>query len=91
MVERRSKIGILVDILRLMQNKEKVKPTHILYGANLSHGRLKKHLASLEEQGFIVKIVEDGNTYYKITQKGLELIQQFRKIKEFSDAFGINI
>jgi len=74
-----------------MQKQEKVKPTHILYGANLSYARLKKHLASLEEQGFIIKIVEDGNTYYKITQKGLELIQQFRKIKEFSDAFGINI
>ena len=54
---RRSKLQILVDILRLIQRKGGyAKPTHILYGANLSHVRLTKYLNWLLMKGFIEEV-----------------------------------
>jgi predicted transcriptional regulator len=81
-----------MDILRLIQNEGgKVKPTRILYGANLSHAALKEYLNSLEEKGLIEKVSENKHAYYRINQKGLEFVSEFRKIKKLTEAFGISI
>jgi predicted transcriptional regulator len=97
-VERRSKLSILRDILRTINNKGgKAKPTHILYGANLSHDRLKKYLESLEKEGFLKKVGAGpgsevkGQTMYEITKKGVEFLSGYNKMKDFFDAFGISI
>ena len=92
MSERRSKIVILKDILHVIQKKDgKAKPTHILYGANLSHDRLKEYLEKLLKDGFIEKVGEGRNTYYLITMKGREFLAEFKKIQKFSEAFGIEV
>lgn len=88
---RRSKINIFIDILRLINKKGKTKPTHILYGANLSHIRLKKYLAILLENGFIDQTVEGGHVYYRLTRKGYEFLNEFRKVEKLSEAFGLPI
>ena len=89
--ERRSKASILRDILRAIHNKGgQSRPTHILYAANLSHDRLKKYLDSLVENGFITK-KQGKETFYEITQKGLEFLSGFNKMKRFFDAFGVEI
>jgi len=89
---RRSKISILVDILRLILRKNnKAKPTHILYGANLSHLRLKKYLGLLLENQFIEEFAESEHKFYRVTTKGLEFMQEFRKVQQFSEAFGISV
>ena len=88
MNERRSKIRILVDILKLVQRKNgRAKSTHILYGANLSHARLKKYLNVLLMNGFI----EKTTVFYKITTKGQKFIGEFKKVEELSEAFGVPI
>lgn len=90
MTARRSKIHIFADILRLIHRKNgKAKPTHILYGANLSHVRLKNYLNILLEMDFVDEIVEKEHTYFIITPKGYEFLKEFKKIEEISDAFGI--
>jgi predicted transcriptional regulator len=92
MNERRSKINILRDILHTIQKEDgKSKPTHILYGANLSHDRLKGYLEKLMQDGFIEKTVENNRTYYLITIKGREFLAEFKKIQKFSEAFGIEV
>lgn len=89
---RRSKIHILVDILKLVQRKGgKAKPTHILYGANLSHTRLKKYLNILLENEFLEKLNKDKRVYYEITLKGQKFISEFKKVEELSKAFGLPI
>lgn len=89
---RRSKIGILVDILRLIQKKGGVaKPTHILYGANLSHVRLNKYMDVLMEKQFVETVNAGGRGVYKITDKGMEFVREFRKVEQFSEAFGVPI
>jgi len=87
---RRSKMSIFVDILRLINRKNnKAKPTHILYGANLSHIRLKKYLGTLLDMGFVEETQDKGHTYFIITEKGYEFLREFRKIEDMSEAFGI--
>jgi len=91
MIERRTKADILFDILRIVQqNDGKAKTTKILYGANLSYSRLKQHVNYLIENGFLQKVQKEA-TYFVITDKGLLFINEFRKVKRFSEAFGISI
>jgi len=92
MIDRRSKVAIFGDILRTIEKKNgKAKPTHILYGANLSHDRLKTHLESLISQGFIEKMSEDGQTFYVLTDRGKEFLSGFNKMERYFDAFGVQI
>ena len=70
MAERRTKYEIVYDILGVLQKKGgSVKPTHVLYGGNLSYDRLKKYMQELEEGGLIEKAVQEGKTRYKLTEK----------------------
>lgn len=87
---RRSRVSILADMLRIIGEKGEAKPTHILYKANLSHPRMKKHLAALVEGGFI-EVVKGERMVYRITQKGEKFIAEVKKIEKFSDAFGVPI
>jgi len=88
---RRSRAHIFVDILRLINKKGMAKPTHILYGANLSHIRLKKYLDHLQTMGFVEKTNEKNQVYFKMTKKGYEFLREFKKVEELSEAFGIEI
>ena len=90
--ERRSKIQVITDILRMMQRENgKVKPTHILYKANLSHKLLKEHLNDLLQKGLIEVVIEKNRTYYQITQKGKEFVNEYRKIEKLAQAFGMPV
>jgi len=90
MAERRNKHEIFYDILNLISRENgKVKPTHILYGGNLSHDRLKRYLNELVEAGFIEKIEDKGKLFYQLAEKGYKFIEEFKKIEEMTQAFGI--
>ena len=68
-----------------------VKPTHILYGANLSHARLNRYLGMLIEQGFIEQTNKAGRMYYRLTKKGEQFISEFKKVEQLTEAFGISL
>ncbi len=88
--KRRSKIEIIGDILFLMQRKGgKVKPTHILYGGNLSHDRLKIYIDELIIKQLIEEIDEGDKKFYRITENGLKLTEELKKIKNVTEAFGL--
>jgi predicted transcriptional regulator len=84
----RSQMRIYVDIMRVIQREDNhAKPTRILYGANLSHDRLLKHLEELKALGIIEEIANEER-FYKLTQKGIEFLNQFRGVERFAGAFG---
>lgn len=89
--KRRSKLEILMDILFLIQKKERAKPTHILYEANLSYKSLNEHLDSLISNGLIKKVEKNKHTFYELTEKGYNSINEFRRIKRLTEAFGISV
>jgi predicted transcriptional regulator len=87
----RSQFRIYVDILRVIQREEnEAKPTRILYGANLSHDRLVKYLEELKTLGVIQESGTDDKVY-SLTQKGVEFMNNFRKVESFASAFGFKI
>ncbi len=87
----RSQLRIYVDILRVIQRESnQAKPTRILYGANLSHDRLVKYLEELKTLGVIQESGTDDKVY-SLTQKGIEFMNNFRKVESFASAFGFKI
>lgn len=91
MSKRRTKIEIVYDMLKAIQNKRGIiKPTHLLYKSNLSHKKMIEYVDELIEKEMLLEEEQKGGSkMYKITNKGLEYIAQFKQIQEFSSAFGL--
>jgi len=77
---RRSQMEILIDILKAVADG-KQKPTHIMYRANLSWTRLKKQLDFLTKQEMLENTEAEEGTIYRITPKGKDVLQYFKKIE----------
>lgn len=87
----RSQMRIYVDIMRVIQREDnRAKPTRILYGANLSHDRLLKYLEELKTLG-VIEEINNEERLYKLTQKGVEFLNEFIRIERFAGAFGFVI
>mgnify|MGYP003980044547 CR=1 FL=1 len=87
---RRTKIDIMNDMLTAIQNKGgKIKPTHMMYKANLSHKLLSKYIAEFTEKDLIGTEMVKKQKYYVLTDKGIEFINHYRKMKEFKDLFDV--
>jgi predicted transcriptional regulator len=87
----RSQLRIYVDMMHVIQRENnQAKPTRILYGANLSHDRLVKYLEELESLGVIQESGTEDKVY-GLTQKGIEFLNNFRRVESFASAFGFTI
>jgi predicted transcriptional regulator len=91
---RRSRLELVFDILAAIQNKGgKIKPTHLMYKSNLSHKLLNNYLEELLEKEMVeVREIQQKKTLSKmihITDKGLGFVEEFRRMREFTDAFGL--
>jgi len=90
MNEKRDKIEIVFDILSAIDKKGgKIKPTHLLYKANLSHQRMKKYIAELLEKSLIQEVAEGQNKFYILTEKGTQFVSEYQRIKQFTESFGL--
>jgi predicted transcriptional regulator len=92
--KKRSRLEVIADIIRIIHEKKgKIKPTHLMYKANLSHKTMKVYLEELIKKGLIKKqdVSKEDNTKKLIllTTKGLDFSMQYSKIKEFETTFGI--
>lgn len=96
MATRRSRLELIFDILLAIQNKGgRIKPTHLMYKSNLSHKLLNSYLEEL----IIKELVHIDEEYVRkrkstvkmvaITDKGLGFLAEFRRMREFTDAFGL--
>ncbi len=96
MTNRRSRLELIFDILLAIQNKGgRIKPTHLMYKSNLSHKLLNAYLDELMERELIrieeeiVKKKMKSTKTVLITDKGLSFLAEFRRMREFTDAFGL--
>lgn len=90
MSTKRSKIEIIYDMLNAINEKRgSIKPTHLLYKSNLSHNKMKEYLAELVRQNLIAEEEKEGKKSYLITEKGTEFLTEFKRIKKFSESFGL--
>lgn len=83
-------MDIIADILRLIQGKGgEIKPTHLMYKANLSHKQMQLYLNELEKKGFINKEFSENKTKIMITKKGREFFLKLSQMRAFEETFGI--
>ena len=87
-MERRNKLNIVYDILRVIQSKGEIKKTHIMYQANLSHSQMKLYLNELYDKKFIEN-TEGKRVLIKVTKKGLDFFRQYAQVREFEKTFGL--
>ncbi|MBI3334550.1 DUF4364 family protein [Candidatus Pacearchaeota archaeon] len=90
MNKKRSKLEIIRDILEVIKNKSgRIKPTHILYKSNLSYMMMEEYLTELKEKEFIIEKRVGKNKTYSITEKGVNYLEQYRLISNFTQSFGL--
>ena len=88
--DRRSNLDIIADMLQATHNSGgAIKPTHLMYKANLAHKRMKQYLEKLQSKGMLKEVSIDGNKHYQITEIGVRTIDEYRNMKKFMDSFGI--
>jgi predicted transcriptional regulator len=77
--EKRTKLEIYYDILSAINNESSygIVPTRIQQNCNMSYDKFSKYLKELEQKGLI------HNPKNTITEKGIKLLQDYDKIKEF--------
>lgn len=86
MEKKRARNDIIFDILYIIQEKRgKIKPTHLMYKANLSHVQMKKYLEELEKNSLTKKNLG----MIEITTKGRELFLKYQQMREFEKTFGL--
>ena len=86
---KRTRLEVIRDILDVLQKNRKVKITHLIYKANLSNNSIKPYLEDLFKNNLIEQYLENETRLFRITNKGLEFLHEFNKIKIFSESYGL--
>jgi predicted transcriptional regulator len=89
-MSRRNRSEIIHDMLdALAKNRGRLKPTRLLYKANLSHAQMKDYIDELMRKDLIVLVQEKKAQYYEITEEGYGFLHRLNKVLEMSDALGL--
>lgn len=81
-MKRRTKYDIYVDLLKTVMKRGSCGVTRASYGANLPIDRAKKSLEFLASRGFVREEAIDDSTRYRITKRGIEYLEVFRRMRK---------
>lgn len=91
MGSKRGKLEVIRDILLAIRDKNgRIRRTHILYKANLSHQMLEEYLGGLIKKELVLEEEKKKSRVYSLTDKGFEYLNQFDSISGFMDFFGFD-
>ncbi|MGA7897074.1 MAG: winged helix-turn-helix domain-containing protein [Candidatus Nanoarchaeia archaeon] len=90
MAMKRSRMDIIFDILNIIRERGgRIKPTHLMYKANLSHKQMKGYLDELKGKDLINIDVSDKNSRVLITKKGIEFSLKYLQMRDLEKTFGL--
>ena len=78
---RRGRVEIMMDILD--EASASVNKTGIVYGANLNFNMAGRYLPLLINRGLLIKLDGGRGNVYKITERGREILKNYRRVREF--------
>jgi len=88
-MKKRTRLEVIRDLLEILKENRQVKITHLIYKSNLSNNSIKPYLKDLINNNMMEETVEKEKRLFKITKKGNEFLEEFNKIKIFSESFGL--
>ncbi|MFQ5620619.1 MAG: winged helix-turn-helix domain-containing protein [Candidatus Nanoarchaeia archaeon] len=87
---KRDRLQVIHDILRVIRdNRNKIKPTHLLYKSNLSHQMMKDYVEELLGKELITQNQEGRTKFYQLTDKGFTYLDQYNVVTSFLESFGL--
>ena len=91
MERKRNRVEIIHDMLRIIQDKRggKIRKTHLMYKANLSHKQMTSYLKELTDNGLIETMLDNDKNFICITNKGREFSVRYLQMREFEKTFGL--
>lgn len=81
-LDRRTKYEIYSELLEIVVKRGSCPVTRASYGANLPVDRAKKFLNFLASRGFVKQEIVDDSIRYRITKRGLEYLDAYRKMRK---------
>ena len=83
-------MNIISDMLAIVQEKGgNIKPTHLMYKANLSHSQMKLYLEELMQRDMVKKEETKKGTMIAITKQGRDFFYKYMQMREFEKTFGL--
>ena len=90
MERKRNRVEIIHDMLRIIQERGgRIRKTHLMYKANLSHKQMTSYLEELGKNGLVENFQEKDKILLRITNKGREFFVQYSQMREFEKTFGL--
>ena len=90
MERKRNRVEIIHDMLRIIQDKGgKIRKTHLMYKANLSHKQMTLYLDELIGNKLIEMINVGDKNLIAVTQRGREFFIKYAQMREFEKTFGL--
>ncbi|KUO93106.1 MAG: winged helix-turn-helix domain-containing protein [Thermocladium sp.] len=85
--KKRSRIEIIADILKYLDNNGCSRPTRMSTALNLSYDKLMDYVKELAAKGMIETNIEG----ICITSRGLQFLREYIRWSSFAKSFGIDI
>ncbi|MBI2042909.1 hypothetical protein HYT25_00795 [Candidatus Pacearchaeota archaeon] len=90
MERKRNRVEIIHDMLRIIQERGgRIKKTHLMYKANLSHKQMTSYLKDLIKNGLIIDKRAEERNLILITERGRDFFVKYAQMREFEKTFGL--
>ncbi len=91
----RSHIRVIADILGVTRdssmNEGFVRVSVLLRKANLSYSRLMSFINELVDNGLLEEVSIERGSGYRITERGIDFLEEFERFERFTKAYGLKV